>query len=767
MLFLASMKTRLLISACFAINAAAVEWTPPQPISEMSIGGIVSTVYDPAVGNWVALISAGNSGTPPAYVSISTDHGKSWGPTSPIITDVPTANNDIFGAYDPCHRTLVALWANENAMEHVTGAYSLNGGNMWMPISNPSGSTRVLDGVFVTYNSGNMSLVATWADFNNNQLSYSISTNGGMSWSTAEYFNMMNQASNDVFSAYNPNTGNIIAGWIDTSSSPNNPMTATLTNGGITWNTILTVSDSLPGMIDLFVLYNPVTNTTIATWFDTSFVPYSAVLATDGMSWNTPVPISTTVSSASNILTAYDPVSGITMAAWSDMSSQAWYSLSTDGGASWSSAAQIDQAFVADNQDIFIAYDPVAKYFMATWQDYDSGFPTFSLFDYVPSSTIATNQGGNLGRLAKYLNSNSSLIAPLLNLSPKALDSALTAILPKPDAAVSAANTLFVLGNVMTSRNTPLRRKKTAEPDIALLFERGELLAANEMPYGRAQTAAADKERFAIWFEGVGEFAKQAAQSQLPSFHTKTGAGLVGFDVYDDKFQISSAFSYAKSSVKNSFEHDTINFYALALYGTGYIGNGFIEVGAWGVYNQYDQRRHITFPGFDAEAKSKHHGWQCAPHLRAGYDIPLKQWIFEPFVSADCIFLLQSGFSEKGAAPYNMVQHGSTSEALQTSVGLNTYVWQNENWGTWFVRLTGAYTYKKRFGLGNLTNEAIIGFPPGFSLFAYQSAENLFAPSAEILLRANRYIFGSLNYDGQFGSHYTSNAVYGKLGVFF
>ena len=543
------------------------------------------------------------------------------------------------------------------------------------------------------------------------------------------------------------------------------------------------ISSSAGGLNDVTVSYNPVYNTTIATWVNASTkLPESAVSTNDGISWGATTPIGSSQAASLDVFTATDPVTGITVATWTDSTSHLpFYSLSEDGGKTWSTPAQIGSQTVTGTTDVFVSLDPSSHTFIATW---NSGNPWFSLFGISPPTPtpspvgILANQGGNAQRLAVYLNSLASsfpqLIAPLRSLSAGQLKDALIAILPKPTTRLAAANTVLVMNDAMVHRlteKTAMRLMQNEEFSVSELYENRTLFACNNyaavLPRGSSQTAAREEDHFAVWADGFGEFAHQKAQDQLPSFDTTTGGAFAGFDYYTANGQLSTAFSYARSHVKSSMENDHIDFYGLALYGIGYIGDAFIEAGVWNVYNRYHEKRTISFPGFNQQARANYNGWQVAPHLRVGYDFVCgSQWILEPFAEADCSFVFQHGFSEHGSL-YDMKQKSAWAELLQASGGLNTYLWQTKDWGDWFFRVSLAYTYKKGFDLGTLSHEAIVAAPPGFSVFAYGRAQNLFSPGAEIFFRGNNDIFGSINYDGQFGSAYRANSIFGKIGIFF
>lgn len=393
-----------------------------------------------------------------------------------------------------------------------------------------------------------------------------------------------------------------------------------------------------------------------------------------------------------------------------------------------------------------------------------------------PIRSIVCKPGGNDGRLANYLNSLAMMpgIAPIMltlyNLPCDTVKAALTSISPARNAFMtfSAGNTMFVFSEMLHNR-IQFYRKNSSTAFLAALSNNDALITANTLPRGSAQRAAAKKENWAVWAEGLGEFAYQHAESQNPSFNTATGGVLGGFDYYGNYGQISSAFGFAHSYLKadEDLGNDKIDFYTLGLYGIGYIEKWYIEVGAWGVYNQYEGDRHVFFSGFDAHAKSRHNGWQAVPHFEIGYDAKIGSWVLEPFTRADCAIIWQDGFSEYGADPLNMNQKSSTSEFFQAKSGLNLYTTRNRDWGLWILRGQLAYIYKKGFGIGKIADVAIVDQPAGFTVNSFKGAQNLFSPGFEFFIRGKNGVFGSMNYDGQFGSSYMSNTVFAKLGFFF
>jgi len=74
--------------------------------------------------------------------------------------------------------------------------------------------------------------------------------------------------------------------------------------------------------------------------------------------------------------------------------------------------------------------------------------------------------------------------------------------------------------------------------------------------------------------------------------------------------------------------------------------------------------------------------------------------------------------------------------------------------------------YKQPHDVGRL-NAAIVNAPTSFGVEAFTSSQSLVSPALELFWQANWNGYGSISYDGEFGSGYSSNQFYGKIGYSF
>lgn len=295
-------------------------------------------------------------------------------------------------------------------------------------------------------------------------------------------------------------------------------------------------------------------------------------------------------------------------------------------------------------------------------------------------------------------------------------------------------------------------------------------------PYGKEKVLVKDKQHYAFWGEGIGEWIYQDARHENPAYAAYTGGGLLGCDYYGEDGLLGAAVGYIKSRIQEDHGagNGTVDYYAASLYGTIYAGDGYAEVGLAGSFNDFYNQRHVAYQQygggvFDAIAVSSPWGAEFVPHIGLGYDWNFPWATLEPFLSLDCALLYQSSFTERNAFPLNMHVPSSWSGLLRTELGLNAYqVWTTTR-GDIVLRETLSYVNKRPYGVGKIFAN-IVDYPPGFALNSFVNIQNFFSPGFQFLYRAPGGGFISLSYMGEFqeGSNkYISHNALGQIGVYF
>ncbi len=178
-----------------------------------------------------------------------------------------------------------------------------------------------------------------------------------------------------------------------------------------------------------------------------------------------------------------------------------------------------------------------------------------------------------------------------------------------------------------------------------------------------------------------------------------------------------------------------------------------------GAYNADSNTRHISFPGFSANAQANLSSWQVAPHVEIGYEFSRKWGGAFPFASFDYAFNWQQGYREKGAAPFNATQDSKLSSLLRAEAGLKFIEAITFSSWTLFIKEKASYIYEKPYG--NPVTTFLTGVPATLSVTALNQDLNLgsfgFELFAEIGASSSWGI--ALSYDGEFGADYLSNEV--------
>ncbi len=420
------------------------------------------------------------------------------------------------------------------------------------------------------------------------------------------------------------------------------------------------------------------------------------------------------------------------------------------------------------------------------------GMPTYVQFEFSSDlPPVLSTQGlrGNNRRVANYLNA----LRPeaeslglrdqyelLNNLPFSEYENALEAISPARTSisTFAAQNVMFMfsesLGTHFTKRRLASKQKKNRQiQETALLAENEELAMsrpAHSNPSPRDTMYAPPKNTSSqIWATGFGGFNSQNSQDQTPSFHFNNGGFFVAYDYGNtDQGCIGTLAGYAHTSIQqhNSVGNSQLNAGYISVYGMKSFSDFYLDAAIWGQYMGVDQKRTISYPGFDETAKSSYHAGQLDLHFGTGYDFNISTGTIEPFALLDWVCEWDPSYSEKGAAPYNMKISSRTSWMLRFETGLNGYNTTTYNWGTFIAQAKLSYVYKKPHNVGQV-NAAIVSAPTSFVVESFTSAQSLFSPAIELFWQTNWNGYGSISYDGEFGSGYSSNQFYGKIGYSF
>ena len=350
-------------------------------------------------------------------------------------------------------------------------------------------------------------------------------------------------------------------------------------------------------------------------------------------------------------------------------------------------------------------------------------------------------------------------------------------------ATFASTNAQFDAISVLSARSAAWRfsnAKKSPQKEIAQLED--ELLVSNaNQPFKKKAVQSPScvlnmgrpGDRYAVWFNPFGEVtnASTAVGSEV-SFDAYTGGGLVGMDacVYDAGL-IEGAIGAARTSVAlgSGAGHQTVNYYLAALNGTYTIDDFFIEVGVLGAYDQLESKRYINLPdAVGRTASGSHNMWQVTPQLSFGYLFWAASWGVEPFIAEDWVFNFESRNAEHGAAELDSSVAARNSSLLRSEVGVNFYnSYTFTNKAVLLFRATGGYVNEVPFNMGKMNVSFFQVETGSFEVNSFTKAQNLGTAGVEFIYGATNGMFGSLQYDGEFGQGYSANELQLQVGYSF
>lgn len=457
-------------------------------------------------------------------------------------------------------------------------------------------------------------------------------------------------------------------------------------------------------------------------------------------------------------------------------------------GTSWTF---IESSGLADNTEFNFTAPGAVPALIVQYNSPLAGYITLFL-PGVPSSGLTGNSlslGGYLNSLAS-VPSMQGVLTDLATLSGTALDNALISIDPLRTSSTifSLINTQFTFSDLLFSRWSNQRALRLFPSFFVMSSENfadarfsPERLTARAEKHWEIELADTEEEillpakekkrceKYNAWVQGFGVFTHETGKNTNPSFDTMSGGFLAAYDWFNwESAIIGGGVGYAHNILdqernlgKSSSETALATFYA-----TCFKDMFFIDFALWGGYNWIYTNRHVFFSGFDKEAKAKFHSWECAPHLDFGYSFLFSWGAIEPFASLDWAIQFTNRFKERGADPLNMDVRARTSSMLRSEVGCSIYEEIEQDTGLFVARQTLSYVNKKPFSVGQVI-ASVVGQPGFFTVETFQDVQNLFSPSAEIFFKRKDGVYGSLIYIGEFGSGYTSNEVFLKVGIYF
>jgi outer membrane autotransporter protein len=187
-----------------------------------------------------------------------------------------------------------------------------------------------------------------------------------------------------------------------------------------------------------------------------------------------------------------------------------------------------------------------------------------------------------------------------------------------------------------------------------------------------------------VFLNGAYGFGDRDATARESGFDFNSGLVTAGVDYrFSDSFIAGVALSYAHSDadLKARLGDVETNSYGLAVYGTFYVGQFYLDSLLGFGWNTYDLSRRISYaagPGagagaagvvVDRTAKADTEGPQYTATVGAGYEFRGAGFTMTPFLRAEFVGLNIDGYTESGAGGLDLKVKSQDVYSLQTALG--------------------------------------------------------------------------------------------------
>jgi fibronectin-binding autotransporter adhesin len=267
----------------------------------------------------------------------------------------------------------------------------------------------------------------------------------------------------------------------------------------------------------------------------------------------------------------------------------------------------------------------------------------------------------------------------------------------------------------------------------------------------------------ALWVEPYDQFLRIDTEGLQKGFNANTAGVAIGADhCFSSGVAVGLASGYSHTDLNwlGDAGKSTMHSLFAGVYSDWIDGPLSVYASAIGAKDHFAVTRHIFYPGFSANAKSKHSAWEYDVHLGSGYDFPIRTWnaqspsvYMRPFVNFDYFSLSENGFEEKGAGVLDLNVYDKDSKFLRSQVGVQLSRSMTFSKGCWSPSLWLSYINIYSFSDINYTSN-FVGLPSSFIVHTFPKMWSLFSPGFDFSVNFNSGLILIMKYQAEFNGTY-------------
>ncbi len=272
---------------------------------------------------------------------------------------------------------------------------------------------------------------------------------------------------------------------------------------------------------------------------------------------------------------------------------------------------------------------------------------------------------------------------------------------------------------------------------------------------------------YSLWGSLFGEYAHQQKTERFPDYNNSIAGALLCFEDHTPQRILGGgiAYAYNYAALSEGQGHAKIQQEFATFYASIMRQNLYVNTAVWGGLYQMHNVRH-SFGIITSTAYV--HGWLFSPYFEiGGYFFGKKPWFsIEPFGMVDWANNWQSQIQERGSSGFNVLIDSQYTSLLRSEAGVRFFESLSYGWGKLVLMEKASFVNKTPFNAGT-TPAAFVGSISTFAIETFSSQiENLGVVqfNIELIPSNSEYVYGSFNYQGEFGPSFQSNLLSFEIG---
>jgi uncharacterized protein with beta-barrel porin domain len=355
-----------------------------------------------------------------------------------------------------------------------------------------------------------------------------------------------------------------------------------------------------------------------------------------------------------------------------------------------------------------------------------------------------------------------SLASAYDQMSPDTYD-----IYTKITSVITQQYTQTLLKRIHSIRS-PLRlagsAPKHADRDQILLAYNGSDASIGQLS-GTGELTP-EKATYGVWLDGFGKSGDQDETDGFNGYQYNVYGATLGLDrTFGTRFVagIGIGYSYTDVGLDGARGKGDIDTICGALYGSYFTRRMYVDAALSYGRQSYDIERNIVIGPLQNTASSDHSGDTYSAFAEGGYNVGIKNWIIQPFVSLHYIYLDEESFRESGAGGVSLRVESRQTDSLVSELGARiTRVFRIKN-SSLIPEISAAWNYD--FDVDDRMITASFAGAPGtsFSVRGQDVEQHGATVGAGLTFISKGGLSASLKYNGEFRENYQAHGILAGL----